>query len=179
MTFGGQGDVRQDQGPTDRAAIENAMMASYNRHGSADGGGERAVGGAGPVPRLAGWHVQRAARMLLGEAARQAYLASGGEERAAQQAYNQAQPQRFQEAASRGEFSNAALQQMFAMGGRRSGAMRLREPQLRGGLGLRQRVDERDHGADGRFGGDRAAVQPGSAQGIGAAPSARIWGRIM
>jgi hypothetical protein len=93
------GEVRQDQAPTDRAAIEQAMMSRYNTDAARQNAAQQAqlaarglnVGSAqyGTVEEQ-----QNRARI---DAMNQAYAASGQESRAAQQAYNAAEQQRFQE----------------------------------------------------------------------------------
>lgn len=94
----GPGEIRQDQGATDRGAIEKAMMERYQR--TAD-------------PRNAAQDVQLAARGLspgsqgygtvqqqrgdeAANASREAFLASGDESRRAQDAYNAATQQKYQ-----------------------------------------------------------------------------------
>jgi hypothetical protein len=103
------GEIRQDQGPTDRKAIEDAMMASYSRQAD---------------PRNQAEQAQRAARGMnvgseqdyragqqqadaFGEATRQAYLGSGQESRSAQDAYNQAALQRFTMGGQEADRTNA------------------------------------------------------------------------
>lgn len=89
--------LRQDQGPTDRAGIENAMMQSYNRSVAPTERAQEAqlaarglnVGSKGYGTYQQGRDDSRA------EAARQAYLASGDESRRAQAAYNDVATQRF------------------------------------------------------------------------------------
>jgi hypothetical protein len=98
---------RQDQGPTDRTAIENAMMASYNRQRAPSIRAEEAQYAArGLSPGSAGYGTMQQGREdAFSEAARQAYLASGGESRAAQEAYNQVE-----------QLRNAAELQRYQMG---------------------------------------------------------------
>jgi hypothetical protein len=139
-SFGGQGAIRQDQGPTDRAAIENAMMSSYNRQRNPQNAAENAqLAARGLSPGGAGYGtVQQGREDAYSEAARQAYLASGQESRQAQDAYNQAQQQRYQEAMQRAGFSNEALAQMFNMGGSAADRQNaLRQQQLQETLALR------------------------------------------
>lgn len=93
------GEIRQDQGPTDRAAIEDAMMASYARHNDPRQQAqatELANRGMAPGSQGAGT-VQQIQEDAYSEAARQAYLGSGNESRAAQGAYNAAEAQKFNE----------------------------------------------------------------------------------
>jgi hypothetical protein len=107
--------VRQDQGPTDRGQIENAMMASYNRARAPSIRAEEAqLAARGLAPGSQGYGTMQQGREdAAGEAARQAYLASGAESRQAQEAYNQAAAQRFQQGAAQGQFANAAQQQAY------------------------------------------------------------------
>jgi len=118
-TFGGQGDIRQDQAPTDRAAIEQAMMGRYNSDASRTNASQNAqLAAQGLSPGSQGYGtIQEQQGRNRTDALQQAYLASGQESRAAQDAYNQAQNQRYSEAAGRAGFSNEALAQMFQMGG--------------------------------------------------------------
>ena len=117
--FGGQGEYRQDQGPTDRAAIERAMMENYTQdtqgqHQAQDA--QMAARGLSPgSAQYGGMYQQR--EQARGRAGREAYLASGDEARQAQNAFNQAQQQRYQEALGRAGFSNEALSQMYNMAG--------------------------------------------------------------
>jgi hypothetical protein len=90
-------DIRQDAGPTDRAGIEKAMMESYDRNTKATNEAQEAnlaarglsPGGQG----YGGYQMQRDDSRA--EQARQAYLASGNESRAAQGAYNAASTDRY------------------------------------------------------------------------------------
>jgi hypothetical protein len=106
------GQIRQDQGPTDRAAIENAMMQSYSRARAPSIRAEEAqLAARGLSPGGAGYGaVQQGREDAYGEAARQAYLGSGQESRAAQEAYNQAQNQRFAQNERMASFANQATQ---------------------------------------------------------------------
>jgi hypothetical protein len=89
-------DVRQDAGPTDRAGIENAMMASYNRSvAPTERAQDASLAARGLSPGSQGYgNVQMQRDDSRAEQARQAYLASGNESRAAQGAYNAAGAQR-------------------------------------------------------------------------------------
>jgi hypothetical protein len=90
-------DVRQDQGPTDRAAIEKQMMESYDRSTKGTNEAQEAqlaarglsVGGKG----YGNYQMQRDDSRA--EQTRQAYLASGDEARRGQAAYNDAATQRY------------------------------------------------------------------------------------
>jgi hypothetical protein len=92
------GAIRQDQGPTDRAAIEQAMMASRQRAVAPQQAAEDVqLAARGLSPGGQGYGtVQQGREDAASEATRQAYLASGGESRAAQEAYNAATQQRYQ-----------------------------------------------------------------------------------
>jgi len=138
--FGGQGEIRQDQAPTDRAGVQNAMMQLYNRGAAGKNAAEQAqlaargmnVGSAqyGTVAKRQGDEFT--------DATLKAYLGSGDEARAAQAAYNQAQQQRYQEALGRAGFSNEALATMFNMGGSAADRQNaLRQAQLQETLALR------------------------------------------
>jgi hypothetical protein len=92
------GEIRQDQGPTDRAGIENAMLASYHRANDPQFAAQEAsLAARGLSPGSQGYGTfQQGRDDSMGEAARQAYLASGQESRAAQDAYNTATTQKYQ-----------------------------------------------------------------------------------
>ena len=92
-----QQDLRQDQGTTDRAGIEKAMMDSYNRNvAPAEQAQETSLAARGLSPGSQGYAQMQATRDdSRAEQARQAYLASGSESRAAQAAYNDVGTQRF------------------------------------------------------------------------------------
>jgi hypothetical protein len=99
QTYAKPGEVRQDQGRTDRAGIEQAMMQSYARqHAPQQSAEDTALAMRGLAPGSQGYGtVQQGREDAFSEAARNAYLASGGEARAAQGAYNAAEAQRFNE----------------------------------------------------------------------------------
>jgi hypothetical protein len=90
-------DLRQDQGATDRASIEKAMMDSYQRNvGPQEQAQEASLAARGLSPGATGYsQYQQTRDDSRAEAARQAYLASGNESRAAQAAYNDVGTQRF------------------------------------------------------------------------------------
>jgi hypothetical protein len=92
-----QQTLRQDQGTTDRAGIEDAMMASYNRQvAPQEQAQEASLASRGLSPGSAGYSQYQMTRDdARAEQARQAYLASGNESRAAQAAYNDVGTQRF------------------------------------------------------------------------------------
>jgi hypothetical protein len=84
-------DFRQDTGTTDRAGIEDAMMASYRRQTDPQNRAAQAqLANRGLSPGSQGYGTyQQGQQDAQSEAARQAYLASGQESRQAQDAYNQ------------------------------------------------------------------------------------------
>ena len=92
-----QQELRQDQGTTDRAGIEKAMMDSYNRSvAPTEQAQEASLAARGLSPGATGYsQYQRTRDDSRAEQARQAYLASGNESRAAQAAYNDVGTQRF------------------------------------------------------------------------------------
>jgi hypothetical protein len=92
-----QQDLRQDTGATDRASIEKAMMDSYNRSvAPSENAQEASLAARGLSPGAAGYSQYMQQRDdNRAEAARQAYLASGNESRAAQAAFNDVGTQRF------------------------------------------------------------------------------------
>src|SRR5580765_2834750 len=92
-----QQDLRQDTSATDRPAIEKAMMDSYNRSvAPAEQAQQTSLANRGLAPGSEGFaQVQRTSEDSRAEAARQAYLNSGSESRAAQAAYNDVGTQRF------------------------------------------------------------------------------------
>jgi hypothetical protein len=160
---------RQDQAPTDRAAVENAMMTSYNRARTPQQEAENAqLAARGLSPGGAGYgRVQQGREDALGEAARQAYLASGQESRQAQDAYNQVEQMR-----------NAAEQQKYQLGADWSSQLnQLRQAQLQERLGLRnQPLNE----ISALLSGSQVTMpqfNPFSAQGIGAAPIGSYMGQ--
>ena len=114
-SIGSGGAIRQDQGPTDRAALERAMMTSYERaQAPAEQAQAAQLAARGMSPGSEqDYRVRQGNADARGEASRQAYLASGAESRAAQDAYNQAQNQRFGQGATQGQFANAAQQQAY------------------------------------------------------------------
>jgi hypothetical protein len=86
------GQVRQDQTPTDRAAVEKAMMERYNQDaGRTNAAQQTQAINRGMAPGSQGYGtMQEGQDRARTDALSQAYLASGEESRAAQQAYNQA-----------------------------------------------------------------------------------------
>src|SRR4029077_3835380 len=92
-----QQTLRQDAGVTDRPGIEKAMMESYNRSvAPAESAQETSLANRGLAPGSEGYaQMQRTRDDTRAEAARQAYLTSGSESRAAQAAFNDVGTQRF------------------------------------------------------------------------------------
>jgi hypothetical protein len=123
--------------PTDRQAVEQAMMSRWEQDASKQNAQQEATMAArGMSPGGQGYSdMQDAQSRARTDAGNQAFLASGSESRAAQDAYNSAAMQKFGQGAAQGAFansaqqqayqqmlqragfSNEAIQQMFAMGG--------------------------------------------------------------
>ncbi|HSC81962.1 MAG TPA: hypothetical protein VLC08_16525 [Chitinolyticbacter sp.] len=115
MTVGDGGQIRQDQGATDRNAIEQAMLSRYREQSGKDRAAEDARLAAQGLTQGSGRYgsvAQQRGQQDV-DAYNQAYLASGAESRAAQDAYNQAQNQRFTQGVTQGQFQNAAQSQAF------------------------------------------------------------------
>jgi hypothetical protein len=96
--YGAAPDLRQDQAPTDRAAIEKAMMDSYTRGVQPQQSAEdaqMAARGMGSPGSKYGYNVSNQRSDAAAEQTRQAYLASGAESRSAQDAYNKVAQQTF------------------------------------------------------------------------------------
>lgn len=92
------GEVRQDQTPTDRAAVEKAMMSRYQENAAKTRSAEDAqLAARGLNPGSQGYGTVADTRARADtDASMQAFLASGEESRAAQNAFNQAALQRYQ-----------------------------------------------------------------------------------
>lgn len=106
------GAVRQDQTPTDRNAVENAMMSRYNETTGKQRAGEDAqlaARGLNPGSQGYGQVADTRARADT-DAQMQAFLASGTESRAAQGAYNAAELQRYQMGSDYAGFANQLRQ---------------------------------------------------------------------
>lgn len=102
------GEVRQDQGPTDRRAIEEAMLGRYREQAGKQASAEDvslAARGMAPGSAQYGSVADTRARALT-DATQQAYLGSGQESRAAEAAYNQAGLQRYQTGQDYASFLN-------------------------------------------------------------------------
>lgn len=102
------GNIRQDQGPTDRAGVENAMMQLYNRQASGKNAAEQAQLAARGMNVGSSQYGSTAKRQgdEFTDAALKAYLGSGDEARASQAAYNEATNQM---GSQRGAQMNEAL----------------------------------------------------------------------
>ncbi|RWP05101.1 tail fiber domain-containing protein [Mesorhizobium sp.] len=115
------GQIRQDQGPTDRAAIEEALMGRYRENAGKQSAAEDAqLAARGLNPGSAQYSsVADTRARALTDASQQAYLASGQESRAAQDAYNQAALQKYQMGSDYAGFQNqlrqAQLQEAMVM----------------------------------------------------------------
>jgi hypothetical protein len=92
------GAIRQDQGATDRAAIEAAMMSRYKQQADPRNEAmEAQMAARGMSPGGQGYgEMQKAQGDEFANATRDAYLASGDESRRAQDAYNAATQQKYQ-----------------------------------------------------------------------------------
>ncbi len=88
--YGAGPSLRNDTTPTDRASIEKAMMDSYNRGVAPQQAAQDAqLAARGQMPgSKMDYTVQQGRGDAAAEQTRQAYLASGGESRAAQEEYN-------------------------------------------------------------------------------------------
>lgn len=106
------GDVRQDQAPTDRAAVQDAMMSRYlETAGKQNAAQDAQLAARGLNPGSAQYSsVDDTRQRALTDATNQAYLASGDESRAAQNAYNQAALQRYQMGSDYAAFGNQLRQ---------------------------------------------------------------------
>jgi len=102
-------DLRQDQGVTDRAGIENAMMASYNRSQKpVEQAQDAQLAARGLSPGGKGYgNIQMQRDDSRAEAARQAYIGSGNESRLAQGAYNDAATGRYNMSQNLANYYNA------------------------------------------------------------------------
>ena len=117
----GMENIRQDQEPTDRRGVENAMMQLYGRQAQGKNTAEMAsmaAKGLNPGSSQYGATAKRQGDEMT-DAALKAYLASGEESRASQAAYNQAGQQRFDMGGAIADRGNALrgmqAQEGFAM----------------------------------------------------------------
>jgi len=90
-------NIRQSDTPTDQAAVQKAMMDSYNYNVAPQQKAQEAqLAARGMSPGGAGYGTyQKTQADALADQTRQAYLASGSEARANQAAYNDAATQKF------------------------------------------------------------------------------------
>jgi hypothetical protein len=172
-TFDTGGPIRQDQGPTDRAAIEQAMMGRYNQDSQRTNAAQDAqLAARGMSPGSSQWGaVSDQQQRGRNDAVQQAYLASGQESRAAQEAFNQAQNQRYGQNQGAAQFFNAAGLQKYQMGQDYASSLNnLRQAQFGERLQLRnQPINE----ITALMGGSQVTnpqYQAFSRQGINAAP---------
>ena len=108
-------DIRQDQMPTDRQAVERAMLDRWEQDARKQNMAQEATMAArGLSPGGQGYSdMQDAQSRARTDAGNQAFLASGAESRAAQDAYNTAAQQRFGQGAAQGAFANQSQAQQF------------------------------------------------------------------
>jgi hypothetical protein len=115
QTYGAGPNLRNDQAPTDRAAIEDAMMKSYQRGVApqqAAQDAQMAARGQAPGGQM-DYNTQTQRADALAEQTRQAYLASGQESRQAQTAYNQVAQAGWQNENLRADQQNQLRQSEF------------------------------------------------------------------
>jgi len=119
----GAQNFRQDQSATDRAAIEQAMMERYQRQAAPRNEAQEAdMANRGLSPGGQGYSTMKDAQNReFTEANTSAYLASGQESRAAQEAYNAASQAKLGQDVTRGTFANQAQQQVDDQAARRAG----------------------------------------------------------
>jgi hypothetical protein len=117
----GAEQLRQDQTPTDRRGVEKAMMDLYQRQAQGKNTAEMtqlAARGMNPGSTQYGATAKRQGDELT-DAALKAYLASGEESRASQDAYNRVAQQRFDMGGAAADRANALrgmqAQEGFAM----------------------------------------------------------------
>lgn len=121
QTGPGAQNIRQDQAPTDRKAIEEAMLARWReRSGKENAAQDAQLAARGLSPGSQQYtDINDSRNRAATDAYQQAYLASGQESRAAQDAYNQASLQRYQMGSDNASFLNnlrqAQLQERTAM----------------------------------------------------------------
>jgi len=116
-------EIRQDQGATDRQAVEQAMMARYNQAAQPRNQAQEVeLANRGMMAGGQGWDT------LMGsqgddrlKAEMDSFLASGSEARANQEAFNQASLAKFGMGAQQGAFANSAQQQADDQAARRAG----------------------------------------------------------
>lgn len=114
--YGAGPNLRYEKSPTDRAAIEDAIMASHTRGQAPIRTAEdvqAAARGMGAPGSKYGYSTAQARGDVDAEAARNAYLASGDESRQATEAVNQTLQQIWNNKNLRVDQSNATRQGMF------------------------------------------------------------------
>ena len=119
QAYGAAPTLRQDQSPTDRAAIEKAMMDSYTRGVQPQQQAEdvqMAARGMGAPGSKYGYNVAQARGDSAAEQTRQAYLASGAESRQAQEEYNKVAQAGFENEKARTDQNNWLRQAQTAEG---------------------------------------------------------------
>ncbi len=101
-------NIRQSDTPTDQAAVQKAMMDSYNYNVAPQQKAQEAqLAARGMSPGGAGYGTyQKTQADALADQTRQAYLASGSEARANQAAYNDASTQQFNMSQSLANYYN-------------------------------------------------------------------------
>lgn len=92
------GTLRRDEAPTDRSAVQDAMMSRWSQDAAKTNAAQEAqLAARGLSPGSQQWgDVQDAQTRARTDAINQAYLGSGQESRAAQDAYNQATTGQYQ-----------------------------------------------------------------------------------
>lgn len=116
QTYGEGPDLRYDKSPTDRQAIEDAIMASTRRGLTPQWDAENAqlaARGMGAPGSEMGYATDQARGDVLAEAGRGAYLASGEESRSATEAVNKVLQQMFLNENLGVDQANAVRQGMF------------------------------------------------------------------
>lgn len=106
------GAVRQDQTPTDRAAVEEAMLSRYRETAGKQAKADDAqLAARGLNPGSQGYgNVADTRQRAMTDAQLQAFLASGEESRASQGAYNAAELQKYQMGSDYASFANQLRQ---------------------------------------------------------------------
>lgn len=149
------GAVRQDQSPTDRKAVEEAMLARQRDNNTrADAAQDAQLAARGLNPGSQGYGTVQGERARRDtDQVNQAYLASGDEARAAQAAYNAAGLQRYQMGSDYASFAN-----------------QLRQAQQQGDTALRAQLPNEIAALMGMGQVTVPQFSPFSRQGINAAP---------
>lgn len=155
------GEVRQDQAPTDRAAVEEAMLSRYREGaGKARSAEDAQLAARGLDPGSARYGAVADTRARADtDAQMQAYLGSGEESRRNQAAFNQAALQRYQTGADYAAFGN-----------------NLRQAQMQGDIAQRAQLPNEIAALMGMGQVTVPQFQPMSRQGINAAPVGQYIG---